>query len=176
MPKKSNKSWGGRNGRGNIPSEDKHYFGKLSIFCFSPNFATRLSSRSTSFVNAQYTLQWILRFIDIPIFSVQFFKFFYVYHHFFYSWNLISESKIDISGKHGLLRKRMTISIRKLVHFFNIFLWTKQFFYSYALMQKSVLYAILTLSNIWIFFTSFSLSISYYSYIISYSLRNHVQN
>ncbi|GAB1864489.1 Nuclear RNA export factor [Camponotus japonicus] len=29
MPKKSNKiwGWGGRNGRGNVPSEDKHYFG-----------------------------------------------------------------------------------------------------------------------------------------------------
>ncbi|XP_070164078.1 nuclear RNA export factor 1 [Polyergus mexicanus] len=27
MPRKSNKSWGGRNGRGNAPSDDKHYFG-----------------------------------------------------------------------------------------------------------------------------------------------------
>lgn len=27
MPRKSNKSWGGRNGRGNAPPEDKHYFG-----------------------------------------------------------------------------------------------------------------------------------------------------
>lgn len=75
MPRKSNKSWGGRNGRGNASSEEKHYFGKVSIFCFFlsifvPRLSCNFCAADRSRTRSAPSMNSAIRFIDTPIFPV----------------------------------------------------------------------------------------------------------